>query len=739
MRPALSNVLGSSSTRALLAKAVRASAATNQAAAASASFPHRLPTTMATHAATLRPASRAPSAGSRVCASTHARARVTATPRKLGWTRGVVTARAVEASESSAADAQSASGILPERLSWPARSHGAGTLRASDVGSSVTLCGWVDKQRDMGGLVFADVRDHTGLCQIVSDDEITPEDATRSMAQMRAEWVVAVRGVVRERKDPNAKIATGDVEIVVSEVTVLNTVGKSLPFSVSGGDADDISEEVRLKNRVLDLRRPVMTRNLRLRADTIKALRGVLENEHDFVEIETPILTRSTPEGARDYLVPSRLQAGQCYALPQSPQLFKQMLMVSGLDRYYQVARCFRDEDLRADRQPEFTQLDLEMAFTDMEGILQIGEDLMCAAFKGGVDVDLPRPFKRMTYADAMERYGSDKPDTRYGLEMSTLNDLLKDTAFKLFSGALDSPDGVVKALAVPNGAKISNSRLKPKGDVFAEAVKGGAGGLAFVRVGEDGVTLEGGKALCEALQPVAADVVRRVEGAGPGALLLFGVGDAATTNKALDRVRQFLARALGLVPHHDGQSGSHPAGSDGSDTNRHAVLWITEFPMFEKNVEEDRLEALHHPFTAPNQDDVANGGDVRTARAVAYDLVYNGVEVGGGSLRIYRRDVQEKVFEAIGLSTAEAEEKFGYLMEAFQFGAPPHGGMAFGLDRLVMLLAGASSIRDVIAFPKTASAQCLLTRAPGSVSDAQLRDLHVRRAEEAATEGDEA
>ena len=732
MRPALSNVLGSSSTRALLAKAVRASAATNQAAAASAPFPHRLPTTMATHAATLRSASRAPSAGSRVCASTHARARVTATPRKLGWTRGVVTARAVEASESSAADAQSASGVLPERLSWPARSHGAGTLRASDVGSSVTLCGWVDKQRDMGGLVFADVRDHTGLCQIVSDDEITPTEATRAMAAMRAEWVVAVHGVVRERKDKNDKITTGDVEIVVTEVTVLNTVNKSLPFSVSGDDAET-SEEVRLKNRVLDLRRPVMTRNLRLRADTIKALRRVLENEHGFVEIETPILTRSTPEGARDYLVPSRLQAGQCYALPQSPQLFKQMLMVSGLDRYYQVARCFRDEDLRADRQPEFTQLDLEMAFTDMEGILKLGEDLMCAAFKGGVDVDLPRPFKRMTYAEAMERYGSDKPDTRYGLEMSTLNDLLEDTEFKLFAGALDLPDGVVKALAVPDGAKISNSRLKPKGDVFAEAVKGGAGGLAFVRVGEDGVTLEGGKALCEALQPVAADLVRRVEGAGPGALLLFGVGDAATTNKALDRVRRFLADALGLV--HDSKT-NH--GSDGSDTNHHAVLWITEFPMFEKNVEENRLEALHHPFTAPNQDDVANGGDVRTARAVAYDLVYNGVEVGGGSLRIYRRDVQEKVFEAIGLSETEAEEKFGYLMEAFQFGAPPHGGMAFGLDRLVMLLAGASSIRDVIAFPKTASAQCLLTRAPGSVSDAQLRDLHVRRAEEAATEGDE-
>ena len=658
------------------------------------------------------------------------RARVTATPRKLSSHRGVVTARAVEASESSAADATpsasstSKDGVLPERLSWPSRSRGAGELRASDVGSSVTLCGWVDKQRDMGGLVFADVRDHTGLCQIVSDDDVTPADAINAMRALRAEWVVAVTGVVRERKDKNDKIATGAIEMVVTEVTVLNTVNKSLPFSVSGAASDaETSEEVRLKNRVLDLRRPSMTSNLKLRANTIKALRGVLENDHGFMEIETPILTRSTPEGARDYLVPSRLQAGNCYALPQSPQLFKQMLMVSGMDRYYQVARCFRDEDLRADRQPEFTQLDIEMAFTDMEGILNLGEDLMCAAFKGGVGVDLPKPFRRMTYKDAMEKYGSDKPDLRYGLEMSVLNDLLKNTEFKLFSTALESNDGVVKAVAVPDGSKISNSRLKPKGDVFLEAVKGGAGGLAFVRVAEDGVTLEGGKALCEALQPVASLLIERVDGAGPGALLLFGAGDSATVNKALDRVRQFLARTLGLVPDESDVS------LDGSDFSKHAVLWITEFPMFEKNEEENRLEALHHPFTAPNQDDVENGGDIKNARAVAYDLVYNGVEVGGGSLRIYRRDVQEKVFDAIGLTKEEAEEKFGYLMEAFQFGAPPHGGMAFGLDRLVMLLAGAKSIRDVIAFPKTATAQCLLTQAPGSVSDAQLADLHVRKA----------
>ena len=645
------------------------------------------------------------------------RTRVTATPRKLSSHRGVVTARAVEASESSAADATpsasstSKDGVLPERLSWPSRSRGAGELRASDVGSSVTLCGWVDKQRDMGGLVFADVRDHTGLCQIVSDDDVTPADAINAMRALRAEWVVAVTGVVRERKDKNDKIATGAIEMVVTEVTVLNTVNKSLPFSVSGAASDaETSEEVRLKNRVLDLRRPSMTSNLKLRANTIKALRGVLENDHGFMEIETPILTRSTPEGARDYLVPSRLQAGNCYALPQSPQLFKQMLMVSGMDRYYQVARCFRDEDLRADRQPEFTQLDIEMSFTDMDGILSLGEDLMCAAFKKGADVELPRPFKRMTYAEAMSKYGSDKPDVRYGLEMAELADVVAGTEFKLFAGAIEA-GGVVKAIAVPEGKRISNSRLKPKGDVFNEAIAGGAGGLAFARVGEDGVTLEGGKALCEGLQPVAEKLIARC-GASAGDLLLFGAGDEGTVNKALDRVRQFVAKTLDMVP--EGQ---------------HAVLWITEFPMFEFNEDENRLEALHHPFTAPNQSDVANGGDIKQARAIAYDLVYNGVEVGGGSLRIYRRDVQEKVFDAIGLSEEEAEEKFGYLMEAFQFGAPPHGGMAFGLDRLVMMLAGAKSIRDVIAFPKTATAQCLLTAAPGDVSDAQLDDLHIAKA----------
>ena len=576
----------------------------------------------------------------------------------------------------------------------------------------------------MGGIVFADVRDHTGLCQIVSDDRSPPE-AVEALAAIRAEWVVCARGRVRRRVAPNPKMPTGAIEVAVDSVEVLNVVQRSLPFAVSesgGGEADtdEIREEVRLKHRVLDLRRPQMVRNLRLRARTIGALRRVLEERHGFMEIETPMLTRSTPEGARDYLVPSRVQPGACYALPQSPQLFKQMLMVAGADRYYQVARCFRDEDLRADRQPEFTQLDLEMAFTDEDGVLDLGEDLLCAAFETGAGVTLKRPFPRMTYAEAMRRYGCDKPDTRYGLEMAELNDALAGSEFKLFSGAIES-GGVVKAIAVPEGARLSNSRLKPKGDVFDEAVKGGAGGLAYARVveadGEGGGGFEGGKALCAALAE-RRDAVLAATGAKPGDLLLFGVGAESVANKSLDRVRQYVAKTLDMIP-------------EGGDP---AVLWITEFPMFERNEEEDRLEALHHPFTAPNQEDVADGGDVRTARAIAYDLVVNGVEIGGGSLRIYRRDVQERVFEAIGLSEAEAEEKFGYLMEAFQFGAPPHGGMAFGLDRLVMMLAGAKSIRDVIAFPKTATAQCLLTSAPGDVSDAQLEELHVMKAPSVST-----
>ena len=637
-------------------------------------------------------ASTAPTASRRRLATTGKRA-------NDGASRRAVASRAVSAAGATT------------RLEWPRRDAYAGELTDADCGREVTLCGWIDKSRDMGGIAFADVRDQSGFAQIVADEDAS-EAVRETFGNLRQECVVLARGEVRARKNVNKKTKTGAVEVVVRELRILNTVGKSLPFSVSesSGKDEEIKEETRLENRVLDLRRPQMARNLKLRHDTLRALRKVMEDDYGFLEVETPMLTRSTPEGARDYLVPSRLQPGGAYALPQSPQLFKQMLMVAGVDRYYQVARCFRDEDLRADRQPEFTQLDIEMAFTDDEGVMKLAEDLMRAAFNG-VGVNLPAKFPKMTYAEAMEKYGSDKPDLRYGLEMTTLDTALEGCEFKIFADALAASNGTVKALVVDDAKKrIPNSKLKPKGDVFNEAIAAGAGGLAFARVAEDGTTLEGAKGLIEGTAPHAAAMIS-ASGAKPGDLILLAAGHKALVNKTLDRVRQFIAKSYDMIP-----------------TDSHAVTWITEFPMFEYNEDEERFEAMHHPFTAPNQDDAeANPDDLTGARAIAYDLVYNGVEIGGGSLRIYRRDIQEKVFKAIGLSDEEAENKFGYLMEAFQYGAPPHGGLAFGLDRLVMMLAGAKSIRDVIAFPKTAAGQCLLTEAPGAVDDKQYDELFIK------------
>ena len=649
-------------------------------------------------------------ASRRGCASRARCARAGAVARSAP--RATVPGMRDERARRCVASASATEGAI-ERLEWPSRDARAGTLRDADVGREVTLCGWIDKSRNMGGIAFADVRDASGIAQIVADED-AGAGVREAFQALRQECVVRVTGTVRARKSVNAKTKTGTVEVVVKDLKILNTVGRSLPFAVSeaSGEQEEIKEETRLEHRVLDLRRPQMAKNLKLRHDTLRALRRVLEDDYGFLEVETPMLTRSTPEGARDYLVPSRLQPGGAYALPQSPQLFKQMLMVAGVDRYYQVARCFRDEDLRADRQPEFTQLDIEMAFTDENGIMNLAEDLMRAAFRNGVNVELPPSFPKMTYAEAMERFGSDKPDLRYGLEMSTLDDALQGCEFKIFADALAMNGGTVKALVVNDDKKIPNSKLKPKGDVFEEAIAAGAGGLAFARVAEDGASLEGAKGLVEGTAAHARAMIEK-SGAKPGDLMLFAAGKKALVNKTLDRVRQFIAKTYGFVPE-----------------NAHAVLWVTEFPMFEYNEDEKRYEAMHHPFTSPNQDDLlANPDDLSNARSIAYDLVYNGVEIGGGSLRIYRRDIQEKVFRAIGLSDAEAESKFGYLLEAFQYGAPPHGGLAFGLDRLIMMLAGAKSIRDVIAFPKTAAGQCLLTEAPGQVSEDQYKELHIRAA----------
>ncbi|MEM9448807.1 MAG: aspartate--tRNA ligase [Cyanobacteria bacterium P01_E01_bin.6] len=587
------------------------------------------------------------------------------------------------------------------------RSHYCGHLRTEHIGETVTLYGWVDRRRDHGGVIFIDLRDRTGIAQVVSDPERTPQSYELANS-LRNEYVVKVTGRISQRPEDslNPKLPTGDVEIYADEIELLNAVRKQLPFQVSTAETETVKEELRLKYRYLDLRRDRMTKNLQLRHAVIKAIRRFLEDTEGFLEVETPILTRATPEGARDFLLPSRVNPGQWFALPQSPQLFKQLLMVSGFDRYYQIARCFRDEDLRADRQPEFTQLDIEMSFMSVDEIIALNEKLICHIFKVVKGIELSTPFPRLTYADAMNRYGSDKPDTRYGLELVDVSEIVKDCGFKVFSGSVKA-GGIVKILPIPGGNdQISNVRIKPGGDLFNEATNAGAKGLAYIRVRDD-MTIDTIGAIKDNLSDEQKQDILALTGAQPGHLLLFGAGDTNTVNKTLDRLRQVVAKEMGLV-----------------DPDKMNLLWITDFPMFEWNADEKRLEALHHPFTAPFPEDV---DDLKTARAQAYDIVFNGFEIGGGSLRIYQPDIQQQVFDTIGLSQDEATDKFGFLLEALEYGTPPHGGIAYGLDRLVMLLAGEESIRDAIAFPKTQQARCLLTNAPSGVEPKQLQELHVK------------
>ena len=597
------------------------------------------------------------------------------------------------------------------------RSNGCGDLRKENIDAVVQLCGWVDRRRDHGGVIFIDLRDRSGTVQITVDPDLAAE-AFAVAEHLRSETVLQVHGKVRARPSEslNDKLATGAVEVLASDIVVLNKVTGTLPFPVSVHDEENTREELRLRHRFLDLRRKRMNDNLRLRALTIQVARRFLEDE-GFIEVETPVLTRSTPEGARDYVLPSRVCGGDWFALPQSPQLFKQLLMVGGIERYYQVARCFRDEDLRADRQPEFTQLDIEMSFMGEEQILQLNEDLICAIWKSVKGIELPRPFPRMTWHDAMERYGTDRPDTRYGMELVTVSDIVQDMGFKVFSGAVKS-GGSVKVIAVPGGNDaLSNVRIKPGGDVFSEAQAAGAGGLAFIRVRDGGEIDTIGAIKDNLSDEQKAELLKRT-GATPGTLLLFGAGETAIVNKALDRVRQYLAKELNLV-------------KPDRQNDAWNFLWVVDFPMFEFNSDENRYEALHHPFCAPNTDDLGSdpaqwATTLPKARAQAYDLVLNGLELGGGSLRIHDSALQRQVLQTVGLPLEEAQAQFGFLINALDMGAPPHGGLAFGVDRMVMLLAGEDSIRDTIAFPKTQQARCLMTDAPSSVAEKQLQELHV-------------